>query len=132
MEFYPWKPLYEYPEVLKSLNVNAVIAPLLDTNFNRAKSDVKYLEASAIGVPFFGQDIVTYAHAPLRFKEGNDMVSLISKVLGNKKLYFEHCRLGREMIDKRWLERPENLGKYLELYTLPYGHSDRKLLNSVQ
>lgn len=132
MEFHTWKSLYDYPEFLKSLNVNAVVAPLQDNNFNRAKSDVKYLEASAIGVPFFGQDIDTYAHASLRFTDGDDMVSRISNVLGTKKTYLEHCRRGREMIESRWLESPDNYGKYLEIYTLPYGDPKRKLINNIQ
>ena len=46
--FYPYLEYHDYIQVVANADVN--LAPLLDTPFNRAKSDVKYLESAARGV----------------------------------------------------------------------------------
>jgi len=45
----PWVPFHQYPHHIARLDV--LIAPLADTRFNHAKSWLKPLEASAVGVP---------------------------------------------------------------------------------
>ena len=51
VEFHQWKRLFEYGDCIDSLNVNMMVAPLQDNIFNRSKSDLKYIEASAFGLP---------------------------------------------------------------------------------
>jgi hypothetical protein len=131
MEFYPWHALYDYPALIDKLNVNMIIAPLIDSIFNRAKSDVKWIEASALGIPIACQDMCTYDQASLKFRTGDELIKLISHTCGNKKQYLAESRKGHEAVSKRWLELPDNYGKYRELFTLPYGHKDRKLLNAL-
>lgn len=46
--FYPYLEYADYIRVVANADVN--LAPLLDTPFNRAKSDVKYLESAARGL----------------------------------------------------------------------------------
>jgi len=46
--FYPYLEYADYVSVVANADVN--LAPLLDTPFNRAKSDVKYLESASRGV----------------------------------------------------------------------------------
>ena len=70
VEFHPWKKLYEYGQGLYDLNVNIIVAPLQDNTFNRAKSDLKYIEACALGLPIVCQDLCTYENAPIKFKTG--------------------------------------------------------------
>lgn len=51
--------LAEYGEYLRGLgSCDLTIAPLLDLPFNDYKSQVKYLEAALVGVPFVGSRIV--------------------------------------------------------------------------
>jgi hypothetical protein len=132
MEFHPWLPLYELPAFVHSLDINMMIAPLQDNTFNRAKSDIKHVEANALGIPVALQDMVTYKDAPLKFKTGPEMIDCLRRTLGNKKEYIKQSRIGHEMSKGRWLENPDNLGKYIELYTLPYKHPDRTLINPIQ
>jgi hypothetical protein len=132
MEFHPWAPLFEYPKLISDLDISMCIAPLIDSNFNRAKSDIKHIEACAYGLPVALQDMVTYQNAPLKFKTGDEMVDLIARVCGDKKLYMAESKNAWDTIQNRWLENPNNLNKYLELYTLPYRHEKRKLLNAIQ
>jgi glycosyltransferase involved in cell wall biosynthesis len=41
----------QYADTLKKLNVNCALVPLQDTSFNNCKSNIKWLEYSAAGIP---------------------------------------------------------------------------------
>lgn len=129
IEYHPWVDLEKYPRFLMSLNCNMAIAPLMESDFNRAKSDIKFLEASALGMPIACQDLCTYAVAPIRFKAGDDLIHKIRETLKSEESLIEACREGRKRIDKRWLELDENIGKHLDVYTYPYGDPQRKYLS---
>lgn len=128
IEFHPWVALYELPKLISSLKINCMVAPLIDNNFNRCKSDIKYVEACAYGIPVVCQDMITYQHTPHKFVTGDDMIDQIDTILKDKQQYMKICRKMRQCIETRWLENPDNIGKYKELYSTPYGSSERKLL----
>ncbi|MET0566994.1 MAG: hypothetical protein ABW021_11185 [Acidimicrobiia bacterium] len=59
----------EYPKFVEWLrefasDFDALVAPLADTPFNEAKSDLKFLEGAALGLPVICSDVVAYS--PLR------------------------------------------------------------------
>ncbi len=128
IEYHHWIPLSDYPRFLASLNVNMAIAPLLDNRFNRCKSDLKFLEASTLGLPIACQDIPTFAIAPIRFRTGKEMLEKIRATLSSEETYIEASRDGRRRVEARWLENQENYGKYLDLYSYPYESFHRKYL----
>ena len=131
VEFHPWQRLYEYPALLDSLNPSLLIAPLVDSTFNRAKSDLKYIEACCYGIPFIGQDICTYQDAPYKFNTGDELIDQIKRIMGNWSLYQKISKAGRQVADTRWLELDQNADKYYELYAFPYKDPRRKLINSL-
>ncbi len=56
-----YQPNYKlYAEQLKELNVHAALIPLIDTNYNQCKSNIKWLEYSAAGIPGAYSDITPY------------------------------------------------------------------------
>ena len=59
-EYYPGVPLEFWSEKSKSLGIDIGIAPLLDDAFNAGKSNIKYFEYSANGVPGVYADTVVY------------------------------------------------------------------------
>lgn len=128
VEFHRWVPLSDYPKFLANLEANMAIAPLWDNEFNRAKSDLKFLEASALGLPIACQDMCTYAIAPIRFKTGDEMLEQIRKTLADEEGYIEASREARRRLCSRWLENKDNYGKYYDLYSYPYDSSSRKYL----
>ena len=130
MEYHPWKPLYDYPQAFADLNANIVIAPLIDSAFNNSKSDLKYIEACAYGLPSICQDIHTYKNAPYRFTTGDELISQIESLVQSKSTYMKASRAARKVAEGRWLENADNIGMYKELYTLPYADPDRNLLNA--
>jgi glycosyltransferase involved in cell wall biosynthesis len=50
----------DYPRVLSELCIDIGLAPLRDTDFNRAKSDIKYLEYSATGAATIASPVTPY------------------------------------------------------------------------
>lgn len=49
-----------YPKVLKWLCADVALAPLVDNEFNRCKSHVKYLDYAMAGIPGVYQDLAPY------------------------------------------------------------------------
>jgi len=131
IEFHPWVPLYDYPRLVKRLKVNCMVAPLQDNTFNRAKSDIKYVEACAFGIPIACQDIGTYDQAPYKFTTGDEMIDLVNSFVSDQQTYMKSCRKAYQYARTRWLENDENIDKYVELYTLPYADPKRVLINKV-
>ena len=125
IEFHPWRRLYEYAQGISDLNVNMMVAPLQDNNFNKSKSDLKYIEACAFGLPIACQDLCTYANAPIKFKTGDEMIDRIVETLKDVDRYKSICKKGRQYADTRWLESDENIDCYKELYMTPYGDKSR-------
>jgi len=127
VEFHPWRRLFEYGRGLFDLNVNMIVAPLQDNTFNKAKSDLKYIEACALGLPIACQDLVTYENAQIKFKTGDEMIAQIETTLQDRKRYKSICKKARQYADTRWLEDDKNIDCYLELYQ--YGVNDPKRVN---
>jgi len=48
-------PITKYIETLANLRLDIMLAPRKDNYFNRCKSNLKYLEASMLEIPFIGQ-----------------------------------------------------------------------------
>ena len=117
IEYHEWSNLVEYPEYISKLKATVFYAPLEDSNFNKAKSDLK----------FICQDLCTYETAFHKFKTGDDLINKVKLITGDTKKYLKEVKRARNYIDKRWMET--NIDYYSELYSFPYGDKERKLLN---
>jgi hypothetical protein len=129
IEFHQWKRLYEYGQAISDLNVNMMVAPLQNNNFNKSKSDLKYIESSAFGIPIACQDLCTYKNAPIKFNTGDEMIDRITSTLRDVDKYRATCKAARQYADTRWLELDQNIDCYTELYTTPFGDKSRKNLS---
>jgi len=126
IEFHPWQDLYDYPQKIYDLEVQMLVAPLQDNEFNRCKSDIKFIEACCYGLPIACQDIITYKDASIKFKTGEEMMQLIEETLKRTNTYKDRGHHYRKIADRRFLELPENHDCYVELFSTPYGSPDRK------
>jgi len=126
IEFHQWKRLFEYGQAISDLNINMMVAPLENNNFNKSKSDLKYIEACAFGLPIACQDLCTYANAPVKFNTGDEMIDRINETLKDTDKYKSICKKARQYADTRWLETDTNIDCYMELYTTPFGDKSRK------
>lgn len=133
IEYHPWQNLIEYPRAIAALNVQLMIAPLQNNNFNKAKSDIKFIEAATLGIPCLCQDMETYSTAPseLKFKTVEEFAAKVEAILNykNRQKYYQGAEILRSIGAKRTLELPENLGCHLEALNTPYGSPDRKFLS---
>lgn len=62
IEWYPWSDLWEghYQFRLPLMGLDCAIAPLADTEFNKCKSPLKWVEMTAFGWPVIAQDMTPY------------------------------------------------------------------------
>ncbi len=63
-EYHEFGPLADYPERLAALNLDLAVAPLADTPFNHAKSNLRLLEYGVLGIPVVCSDITPYRESP--------------------------------------------------------------------
>jgi len=80
-----------YPKVLKALNVDVTLSPLEENEFNRCKSNIKYLVYAMADIPGVYQDIdaydsVTHGLTGLKAKSPQDWYEAINLLLDNKVL----------------------------------------------
>jgi len=128
MEYHDWKAMPDYPQGISDLKVNATFAPLQANAFNRAKSNIKYLEAANLGIPCICQDLETYAAAPseLRFTTGQDLIDKIINLFKDSNTYMKLSDHVYKYAQSMYLN--DHLEEYVELYYTPYGSKDRKAL----
>jgi hypothetical protein len=105
-----------------------MVAPLQDNSFNKSKSDIKYIEACAFGLPVACQDLCTYENAEIKFKTGEEMLDKIESELGRAGHYKNSSHKRRRVAEDRFMELDKNLDCYHELFFTPYRSSERKHL----
>lgn len=132
IEFHPWQTLTNYPKFISGLNVQLTIAPLMDNNFNKSKSDIKYIEGAILGIPCMCQNLVTYEDAPdfLKFKDSEDLALKVEHLLNykNRDRYHNLSKELRKLGETRFLERPENIGAFMESMNTPFGDPSRRFM----
>ena len=129
IEFHKWVPILDYPHAVHKLNAQVAVAPLHNNPFNNSKSDLKYIEAGALGTPVICQNMHTYKNTPLVFNTGAELVDQIDHVIQSKNNYMKWVRKFRSGVESRWLE--DNVNVYNELYSLPYGHPKRQQISNL-
>ena len=129
IEWHQWVDLLEYPYEIARLKPNVMVAPLRDNNFNKSKSDIKYREACAMGIPIICQDLVSYKNARLKFRNTSELDDQIKAVTVDAGEYMKEVRKHRQNIHKFWLEDHREV--WQELYKYRYGNKNRKLLIDI-
>lgn len=99
IEYHPGISIMNYPAKFNSLHLQAVVAPIRDGEFNRCKSNIKYLEAAAEGVPLFAQNMITYSKYMPENQLFNDSNDLKAKLL---KFKFMSMGAYRSLVENQW------------------------------
>lgn len=83
IEYHPGVPITNYPSVLYRAQLNLIVAPCLDNEFNRCKSNIKYLEACALGVPLIASRIsptyTKYMPDQHLFSDADELEQILNK-----------------------------------------------------
>ena len=132
IEFYNWQTLLRYPHFINSLRAQLMVAPLQVNDFNRSKSDIKYIEGCILGIPCLCQNMETYSNAPnnLKFSSVEEFEDKIERILrpNKKNKYMQNVHKLRKIGEARILELDPNIGAHLEALNTPYGSSERRYL----
>lgn len=124
-------PLLNYASVLENLQLQAIVAPIANIEFNRCKSFIKTMECAAIGVPLFASNYEPYSRVMPKhqlFTTGDELKEKLVKLkFGSTGLYEKMinaqwkwlnspCREGDFNLKNFWLE--DNLGIWIDLFRL--------------
>lgn len=126
IEYHPFVDLMQYPQKMVDLKPQVIIAPLIPNNFNFSKSDIKFREGAALGVPTICQDIVTYSKSIYKFNKPSDLYSTIKELTKDAGVYMKASRKMREASKTYWLE--DNIKCWEEFYLYRYDSSVRNEL----
>lgn len=101
--------IFNYPEVFSRLNLNVVVAPLQDNEFNRCKSNIKWLECAALGIMLLAQNLNTYSDYMPENQLFRNSDELINKIKGIEKM---SASVYSSIIENqwRWLNSPNKEG----------------------
>ena len=123
----PPSDLLNYPREMINRGVDLLVAPLIDNRFNRCKSNIKWLEMSALGIPMIGQNICTYNKwTDQVFNDTDGIDEWIDKLFfrkDSKEFNASLIEKNRKIIDgfggsdSWWLEK--HIKSYYDLYSLP-------------
>lgn len=122
----PPSDIFNYPREMRLRKIDLLIAPLINNRFNRCKSNIKWMEMAALGIPMIGQNIVTYNKFTDQVFDTTDDIDIwIDKMFFRKDSRDFTANMiikNRQIIDGNgpngswWLE--QNIGKFYQLYTL--------------
>jgi glycosyltransferase involved in cell wall biosynthesis len=111
-DYVDWEKL---PELISCVDIN--LAPLVDNVFNRAKSEIKWLEAALVKVPTIASNIGAFKEMIV---DGN------TGVLANKDEWFEKLERLITSVDER-KKLAENAYKYCINYCCTSAHTDEMI-----
>ena len=98
-----WTRIDHYPAMLAGLGLDIGIAPLVDNAFNRGKSNLRWLEYSALGIPCVASNVGHFAETIVHGEDGfladdaEGFYTYISDVIANRKL---RCAMGAKAADR--------------------------------
>lgn len=128
VEFQPPSDILNYPREIQLRNIDLLVAPLIDNTFNKCKSNIKFLEFSALGIPMAGQNILTYnKYTDVVFNDANQLDNIVHHLFfanNAEKTYKDLILHNRNVIEKGdkyspkgyWLENNSSL--YYNLYSM--------------
>lgn len=103
-----WKDIKDYPRMLVGEDFDILIAPLLDCAFNRAKSNIKWLEGAAMGIPTVAssvghfKDSITHGVDGFLAETPEEFEKFLNILITDKKLRREMGRQARRTAEKNF------------------------------
>lgn len=112
--------LDNYPLVLASYGWDIALAPIINTSFNCAKSDIKLKEYAALGMPMVASAVTPYIEAESKglevilartFEEWYNNIDTLIKDEGQRRLIAQH---NKKWIENYWIN--DRCADYAEVY----------------
>lgn len=110
-------PLLNYASMLENLQLQAIVAPIVDMEFNRCKSFIKTMECAALGVPLFASDCEPYSRVMPKdqlFSSGDDLREKLIKLKFGVKGESSAAAY-RRIVERqwKWLNSPCKEGDFM-------------------
>ena len=111
IEVHPGTAIMNYASVVEQLQLQAIVAPIKDIEFNRCKSFIKYMEAAALGVPLYASNSLPYSRVMPEKQLFSSADELKSQLLNLK---FMSTGLYEKIIKQQWewLTSPHKEGDF--------------------
>lgn len=112
--------LENYPLVLASHGWDLALAPIVNTSFNSAKSDLKLKEYSATGYPVVASEVTPYIEAKelgcdvLLAKTFDEWYNHIKTLIDNPERRAEMVKHNKEWVSKNWIA--DNITLYYDAF----------------
>ena len=112
-----WTFIDKYPAKIASLDFDITMAPLIDSAFNRGKSNLRWLEAAALGIPCVASNVGHFAETIENNVDGllcdseDDWFKNLSRLITDKRL-----RQGIGMRARATAEYAFNIDKTSQTY----------------
>lgn len=96
-----WVPTPE--DFFRTIDYKVGVAPLADTHFNRSKSDIKFLELAALGIPTIASDVAPYrsiqdAHTGVLIKHEHEWGRVLRATLDDPDFFAEMGVVARDYV----------------------------------
>ena len=93
----------DYPKWLAENKFDVILAPLSDITFNKSKSNIKYLEASALKIPFIGQDMEPY-NRDVKHGVNGLLCKAPADWYKRIKFVYENRKEARTLANRAWMD----------------------------
>ena len=130
--------VFQYPQLLASLPVHIALAPLVECEFNECKSEIKVLEAWALGLPMIASRIAPYSRAIKHNVNGlligpnqNDWYYAIESLIANPAKRTEFAKRGLETLREKYMMTQIRDDYERALLLLARGRTVRKECNAA-
>jgi glycosyltransferase involved in cell wall biosynthesis len=114
-----WEPILKYPRLVAGLDFDIGISPLIDSAFNRGKSNLKWLENSALGIPTVASNVGHYAETVTNGKDGflcdteAEFEAALDRLISDRKLRVSMGKAARATVYEKFNVK-KNLPVYLD------------------
>jgi len=111
-----WVGIDKYPQELANLKLDIGIAPLRDNRFNRAKSNLRFLEYGAMGIPTVASNVEPFKHTIsdglIKVTEVEEWVDALSSLIESQVVRQLKGRVAYNDVKAKY-----NVEKIAETYT---------------
>lgn len=83
-EHHEWVDSFSFPKKLASLNLDLAVIPLIDSAYNRCKSNLAFLEYSALGIPTVTSPVENQIGCGINCKSNYEWYEAIEKLIKEK------------------------------------------------
>jgi len=106
LEMLGWAYIGEYPQFLAKANLDIGLAPLIDNEFNRCRSCIKFYEYALVNTPTIASDVIPY-NTEVKFLAKNKFADWKNKI----RLLMEDEKLRKDLVveQREWVIKNRNI-----------------------